>query len=102
MVGRGVVLVRQVSVVDHRRSCVDNMEDGILMEKCLWYRYVRVHKVVSRVQACPMMQEEYNARDKTSKNAQKRLQQSKQVKAVDTWDTAHAVDDVRNHSFCRS
>ena len=34
--------IMRVAVVDHRRSCVDNMVvDGIVMEKGLWNRYVR-------------------------------------------------------------
>ena len=32
----------RVAIVDHCRSCVNNMVvDGIVMEKGLWYRYVR-------------------------------------------------------------
>ena len=41
-----------------------------------------------------MMQEEYNARDKTSNNARKRRQQSRKFKAVsvcEVWDDVEAV-----------
>ena len=35
----------RVAVVDHCRSRVDNtVVDGIVMEKGLWYSYVRVYK----------------------------------------------------------
>jgi hypothetical protein len=45
-----------------------------------------------------MMQEEYNARDKTSKKAQKRLQQSRQFKAVGVWGAALCCGTMNCHT----